>query len=331
MYWLHFTREFYRATTPVASTHATAPVAPAAISAETPSPILAPLELVRAAPTAPSEAMSAASIEAIAADCLAVMDERIAELEAQLALSDRGRSAFLSAMSHELRTPLNAIMGFSQMMKLGVLGPIDNPAYQEYAANIHEAGELLLQKVNDLLDIASMDAGGIVLEEEDFYLRDLLAEALEIHSHDAFSADKKLHIDCAADIRLHADRRKLLCAVSHFLSNAMRHSAAGSEITMMVRIQPDDGVIISVRDHGEGIAPSQLASIREVLQKDSAYRHIEGGGIGLGLSLSKELASQHGGRLMLDSMRHRGTVISLILPKERILAGMPAKRRRSGF
>jgi signal transduction histidine kinase len=97
----------------------------------------------------------------------------------------------------------------------------------------------------------------------------------------------------------------------------------------MARIQPDDGIILSVRDEGEGIQPSQLATIRAALQKDASYRAIECGGIGLGLSLSKELAAQHEGRMMIDSIRHRGTVVSMILPKERILAGMPAKRRRS--
>lgn len=311
MFWWQFTREFYRlAETPQASAR-TAAVQPAA-----------PVE-------PPASARTAAVVFHGELPQVRALQARVAELEAALAVADRAREAFLSSMSHELRTPLNAIMGFSEMMKEGVFGAIENPTYEQYCGHIHESGNHLLGKINDLLDIASLDAGGIVLEEEEFALADLFAEAIEIHSHTAFTRSQTIHVDCAAGIRLLADRRKLLCALTHFLSNALRHSKDGGEVTLMARIQPDDGVILSVRDHGEGIQPKQLTAIRDALQRDSAYRNIECGGIGLGLSLSRELAAQHDGRMMIDSIRHRGTVVSMILPKERILAGMPAKRRRS--
>lgn len=306
MFWLTFTREFYRLGDQPRST--------AAMPERSPAPTLAPVK--EAAP-------------ADMAEYLAALETRIKDLEADLTVSERARDAFLASMSHELRTPLNAIMGFSEMMKEGVFGPIENPTYAQYASDIHASGSHLLGKINDLLDIAAMDVGGTVLEEDQFALETLLAEVVEIHSHNAFARDQQLLIDCPAHVELHADRRKLLCALTHFVANALRHSPNGAAIRLMVRMQPDEGVILSVRDDGEGIAPNQLTVIREALQKDGAYRAIEAGGIGLGLSLSRELAVQHGGRVMIDSIRHRGTVVSMILPKERVLAGMPAKRRRS--
>ena len=112
------------------------------------------------------------------------------------------------------------------------------------------------------------------------------------------------------------------------MTNALRHSADGSPITISVRVQTDDGVIISVRDAGEGIPTAQLSTILNALAAEDTYYNIECGGIGLGLSLAKELTQRHGGRMMVDSIRHRGTVVSLILPMSRVLSGAPEKKKR---
>lgn len=257
------------------------------------------------------------------------LDEALKQTEAALSVAERGRNAFLSSMSHELRTPLNAIMGFSEMMKSGVFGPLGNETYQNYAQHIHESGQLLLNKVDDLLNIASMDAGEMEMDEEPCNARQLLGEAVEMHSHAAFGKRQNLKLDCTGSIQLTADRAKIICVLSHFVSNALRHSPEGAEITLSARAVPDDGVIFSVRDPGEGIPAEQLTMIRSALQEDQTYMSVEPGGIGLGLALSRELAACHGGRIMVDSIRHRGTVVSLIVPPERVIAGMPQKKRRS--
>jgi PAS domain S-box-containing protein len=255
------------------------------------------------------------------------LEEALAQTESALAMSEGSRAAFLSSMSHELRTPLNAIMGFSEMMKSGVFGALENPTYLEYAKHIHDSGSQLLGKINDLLDIASMDAGGLQIEEEEFRLDGMLAEAIEIHTHHAFARKQTLKFDCKLKLEMMGDRAKLMCATSHLITNALRHSADGAEITVSVRVQADEGVIISVRDAGEGISTGQLDIIRKALNADVAYFNIESGGIGLGLSLTKELAQRHGGRVMIDSVRHKGTVVSIILPTAKVLSGMPQKRR----
>lgn len=255
------------------------------------------------------------------------LEAALKQTESALAVSERSRAAFLSSMSHELRTPLNAIMGFSEMMKSAVFGELGNPTYKEYAKHIHESGNALLGKINDLLDIASMDAGGLQLEESEFHVSGMLNEAIEIHSHHAFARQQKLTLDCPHSLEMLGDRAKLMCAVSHLITNALRHSGEGAEVTVSLRIQPDEGVIISVRDAGEGISNGQLEMIRQALAADVAYFNIESGGMGLGLALTKELAQRHGGRVMIDSLRHRGTVVSMILPTARVTHGMPKRRR----
>jgi signal transduction histidine kinase len=257
---------------------------------------------------------------------LKALEEALEQTKQALTLSDRGRAAFLSSMSHELRTPLNAIMGFSEMMKSGVFGDLNNPTYREYADHIHQSGSALLSKINDLLDIASMDDGGLALEMEPFALRAMLEEAIAIHSHHAFSRQQQITLDCPYTMNMEGDRAKLICAVSHLISNALRHSPEGAAVQLSIRPHADEGIIISVRDAGEGIAPGQLEIIRAALDAPMCYFKIENGGIGLGLSLTKELTQRHGGRVIIDSMRHRGTVVSLFLPRERVLSGMPARR-----
>ena len=246
------------------------------------------------------------------------LEAALRESEGALQLANRGRSSFLSSMSHELRTPLNAIMGFSQMMRDGVLGDVEHPTYKEYVEHIHDSGAHLLAKINDLLDIASMDAGGLRLEESRFGLAELLHEACEMHSHDAFAAQCHLRVDCPFDTPLTADRRMLLSALSHLVTNAVRHAQATGTITISARMQGKDGLVIAVRDSGKGIGEEQLAAIREALRSDATYFQVDGNGIGLGLSLCKELLSRHQGRLMIDSMRGHGTCTSMFLPAERI-------------
>ncbi len=256
------------------------------------------------------------------------LEETLRVTESALAVSERSRANFLSSMSHELRTPLNAIMGFSELMKKNVFGELGNPTYEEYARHIHDSGTTLLGKINDLLDIASMDVGGLEIEESEFHLHAMLLEAIEIHTHHAFGRQQHLKLDCPHKLEIKGDRAKLMGGISHLITNALRHSKNDAEVTVSVRVQGDEGIIISVRDHGEGISTSQLEIIRNALGADVAYFNIECGGIGLGLSLTKELAQRHGGRVMIDSIRHRGTVVSLILPTSRALNGLPERRKR---
>lgn len=244
-------------------------------------------------------------------------------IAAEKLLAEKSRTAFLSNMSHELRTPLNAIMGFAEMMDNKTFGEIGHPTYEEYVKDIHHSGKHLLGKINDLLDIASIDQNDISLQEEDVSVQALIADTIEAFSHTAFERNIKLLCDMPKDsVIAIMDRRKILCVLTHFMSNALRHTASGSEITISCRVHRTQGLVIAVRDQGEGITSARLANIVSALQDGQTYFSMDSEGIGLGLSLSKELAVRHDGIVSIDSIRHKGTVVSLVLPPERIVKGL---------
>jgi signal transduction histidine kinase len=245
------------------------------------------------------------------------LEEALTLKEAALHTANRSRSAFLSCMSHELRTPLNAIIGFSSMMREEMLGKMKNPTYAEYADHIHDAGGALLGKISDLLEIAALDAGGMRMDESIVDIPTIFAELHEMHSHTMFTRNQTLHID-APEISVFIDKRKVICALSHMLANAIRHSPENAAIYLQCTTLSGGEIVLSVRDYGEGIGAESLANIHHALRAPTSYAHIRSDGIGLGLSLSKEIATQHGGHVMLDAMRKQGTVVSLVLPANRL-------------
>ena len=246
--------------------------------------------------------------------------------------AEKGRSNFLSNMSHELRTPLNAIMGFSEMMKSKMFGDVGHPTYEEYVNDIHGSGQHLLGKINDLLDIASIDQNQLSLDEEEISIDPMLRDVVEAFSHGAFERNIKLLCDIPKEsVVAIMDRRKVLCILSHFVSNALRHSAPGTTITIVCRVHRTQGLILSVRDQGEGITSGRLANIVKALQSPETYFAMDSEGIGLGLSLAKELAARHDGVVSIDSIRHTGTVISLVLPPERVVKGLGSGNGRRGI
>lgn len=246
--------------------------------------------------------------------------------------AEKGRSNFLSNMSHELRTPLNAIMGFAEMMQTKMFGDVGHPTYEEYVKDIHGSGQHLLGKINDLLDIASIDQNQISLDEEEVSIQQMMHDVIEAFSHSAFERNIKLVCDLPKEQVIAAvDRRKITCILSHFVSNALRHSGSDTTITLICRVHRTQGLILSVRDHGEGITSARLANIVRALQSPETYFAMDSEGIGLGLSLSKELAIRHDGAVSIDSIRHKGTVISLVLPPERIVKGLGTGNGRRGL
>lgn len=245
------------------------------------------------------------------------------QIQAEKALAEKSRAVFLSNMSHELRTPLNAIMGFAEMMDNKTFGDVGHPTYEEYVKDIHFSGRHLLGKINDLLDIASIDQNQITLEEEDVSVQSLIADIVEAFSHTAFERNIKITCDIPKEsIIAMMDRRKILCILTHFMSNALRHTASGLEITLSCRVHRTQGLVIAVRDQGEGITSARLSNIVRALQDGQTYFSMDSEGIGLGLSLSKELAVRHDGIISIDSIRHKGTVVSLVLPPERVVKGL---------
>jgi signal transduction histidine kinase len=252
------------------------------------------------------------------------------DLSAALAAAadaNRAKSAFLAAMSHELRTPLNAVIGFSETMMLEIFGPLGSPRYKDYAGDIHASGAHLLELINDVLDLSRLDADQMELHEEDFALADIVAETLRMVQGQAAKAQVDLVVevgDALAPIR--ADRRRIKQVILNLVSNAVKFTPAGGRITVRAR-RRTDGLAITVEDTGIGIAPEDIAKAMERFgQVDSgmARKHE---GTGLGLPLSKQLMELHGGGLVLESVLHEGTAVTVTLPESRMV--VPAGRRNA--
>jgi PAS domain S-box-containing protein len=237
--------------------------------------------------------------------------------------SNRAKSQFLAQMSHELRTPLNAIIGFSEIMHSEALGPLGTQQYRTYAADIAESARHLSQVINDVLDVAKLEAGKFELHEDSVDPDDLLQRAVRLVAPRAEEAGVVLtRVPCEAPPSLLADGRKLLQVLLNLLSNAVKFTDAEGRVSVSGTCAPDGGFTFEVTDTGIGMTPEDMAvALAPFGQVDSSLsRRYEG--TGLGLPLAKALTELHDGRLEIDSAPGAGTRIRVRLPAERVL-GQP--------
>ncbi len=254
-------------------------------------------------------------------------DELIAALAKSKAASDaaliraeaasRSKSEFLANMSHELRTPLNAILGFSEMIQSGAFAT--NPQkHVEYAGIIHQSGGHLLGLINDILDLAKLEAGAMRLRESDFDLAGLIADCAKLMNTKA--EDGGLDIACAVQPDLppvYADERAIKQVLLNLLSNAVKFTPAGGSVQVFARVRDDGGLDFGVRDTGLGIAEEDLP---RVFQNFGQGRHdvvTADKGTGLGLPIVKGLVEAHGGTVALQSEAGVGTCVTVRLPASR--------------
>lgn len=238
-----------------------------------------------------------------------------ARMEAELAL--RSRSEFLANMSHDLRTPLNAVLGFAQMITGEVIGKIDNPHYMEYAKHIQESGYDLLAKIEDLLEIASLDAGHVTLDRNVVKLGEILKQVVDAQAHHTHGKRIKLVCDATNNsTELYVDRLKIQHILGHLVSNAVKHCKAGSQINIRTSKLKEGGFRLRVTDNGCGMDEIRLTQVKNALIQQSCWTSKHGQGIGLGLSLAKEFVELHGGDVTIESGINQGTTVDIILPRD---------------
>ena len=204
-------------------------------------------------------------------------------------------------MSHELRTPLNAIIGFSEIIKDEVLGPLGDEQYNYYAIDIHESGIHLLVLINDILDFSKAEAGKIKLDDRPLGLASLVDSCLRLLAPRAKETGVTLRTKIPDDFPLIcADMTRLKQIILNLMSNGVKFTEMGT-VTVEAEVDSQAGILIRVRDTGIGIATEDIAEAFSLFgQVDSALsRKFEGTGLGLPLSLS--LAQLHGGDLTLES------------------------------
>jgi len=238
--------------------------------------------------------------------------------------SSRVKSQFMAHMSHELRTPLNAIIGFSEMIRDAVTGPI-SARYRDYAVDIHKSGAHLLRLINDVLDLSKVEAGGLDLHEETVSLADLVDDCRRLLSDGLAAGELALMIELPADLpAIRGDALRLKQALLNLLSNAVKFTPRGGSIQVSAAMTPDGSIALAIRDTGIGMAPEQIPlALEPFRQLDDAFnRRFEG--TGLGLPLARRLAERHGGQLRITSATGMGTTATLILPASRVIARAPA-------
>ncbi len=256
---------------------------------------------------------STRSLRQIAEDLAASRDEAFR--------ASAAKSEFLARMSHELRSPLTAILGFSEIIRDRLMGPLGTPVYAEYAQDIHNSGSHLLAIVSDLLDLSKIDAGRQTLEEALIDPAALLEELVRLNAGTARDSEITLIYRPNAaidDRRLWADPRLVRQMVQNLVSNALKFTSASGTVTLWADIRPDGSPVLTVADTGIGMTPEQVMLARQPFtQIENVFQRTREGA-GLGLALVDGMVRLHGGRFEIESAPGRGTTTRLVFPAERI-------------
>jgi signal transduction histidine kinase len=236
----------------------------------------------------------------------------------QLRELDRLKSSFLANMSHELRTPLNSILGFADVMLEELDGPLTENMDNDLRL-IQKNGQHLLHLINDVLDMAKIEAGRMNLNPEKFRIFEVLDEVTSITSTLASEKNLCLYIDEGSDrdVEVYADHTRLRQVMINLVNNAIKFTEKGK---ISLKVEPMEGarVLISVKDSGIGIPPDKLEAVfQEFTQVDTSSTR-KAGGTGLGLPISRRLVEMHGGRLWVEStgVNGEGSVFYVELPIE---------------
>lgn len=257
---------------------------------------------------------------------LVQLAEKYAGAKSRAEAASRSKSEFLANMSHELRTPLNAIIGFSEIMRKQMFGPLGAAKYEDYANDIHASGEHLLAVINDILDMSKIEAGKHTLDTSDIDLAHVIEETIRIVSGRASEADVTLLTEPVEVPAVHADKRAVKQILLNLVTNGIKFTPTGGTVCVEAEhTDAEDFVTLSVIDTGIGIDASDLETLgRPFEQVESNYLKTHEG-TGLGLALSRSLVELHGGTLTIESAPGEGTCVSFTLPK----AAKPASMESS--
>jgi signal transduction histidine kinase len=255
-----------------------------------------------------------ASLRALSRMVMAQIELRAARDQAQAA--DRAKMLFLANMSHEIRTPLNAILGLSELMSMEAYGPLGDGRYREYAQDINASGDHLLSLINDVLDLARIEADELNLLETTFDLAEAIGAVARMVSVHADSRQLTVDLRLPSDLgAAYADERRIKQVIINLVTNAIKFTPEGGVITVTAARTVRGGLRVEVSDTGCGMSAGDL----EIAL--SAYGQVghgaAAGGTGLGLPISKRLVEAHGGTFSLQSTPGLGTTAIIVLPPSR--------------
>jgi PAS domain S-box-containing protein len=248
-----------------------------------------------------------------------ISDLKQANIDREAALTkaekaNRAKSEFLATMSHEFRTPLNAIIGFSGMLQAQYFGPLGSSNYIEYANDIHRSGEHMLALVNDVLDVAAIEAGKRFISIEAISVQEVLADCIRNMETMLDDACIELICDTPDDLPvLNTDKRSVVQIILNLLSNAIKFTERNGSISVSAKTK-DENMLITVSDTGIGIPSDRISSITEPFSQSHSDPHKAQDGTGLGLSIVKSIVDVLEGSLHLNSQIGEGTTVTVTLP-----------------
>ncbi len=229
------------------------------------------------------------------------------------------KSDVLAKISHEIRTPLNAILGFTEVMSEERFGPIGNERYKEYLNDIHQSGGYLISLINDLLDLAKIEAGKMDLNFVGVNINEVASSAVSLLQPEANRQRVVLRTGLQSKLpAVVADDRSLRQIVINVLSNAVKFTDAGGQVILSTAIGDRGEVILRVRDTGVGMTEKELSMAMEPFRQVSATRR--GSGTGLGLPITKALVEANKASLAISSAKNEGTLVEITFPPQRVLA-----------
>ncbi len=242
--------------------------------------------------------------------------------------ANRAKSHFLANMSHELRTPLNAIIGFSEIMESNMFGPLGSARYTEYAKDIHDSGRHLLSVIDDILDIAKIEAGKYTVQIENVDIAAIIDWSVDMVRTRTNEKHQKItrHVPNSLPV-LRADQRAMRQVVLNLLSNAMKFTPERGEIGIDVELGDQGEMRLTISDNGIGIPADKIDEVLQPFgQVDDAVSR-QHGGTGLGLPITKSLIEMQGGQFQLESVLGKGTRAVMTWPTGRMIARSDSNAR----
>ncbi|MFC7049726.1 sensor histidine kinase [Emcibacter nanhaiensis] len=246
--------------------------------------------------------------------------EELARAKKTAESANRAKSEFLANMSHELRTPLNAIIGFSEILTSDFIGMNREEKMKEYAGDIRDSGHHLLNIINDILDLAKVEAGHMELDEKSVDLIETAEHASKLIAPQARKKNITIHQHIPETMpHLIADDRMIIQILVNLLSNSVKFTPAGGEVVISARLDEKGRCVLSVSDNGIGIDEEELEEVLNPFQQvDNSYAK-EHQGTGLGLSLVRAFAELHEGKIGIESEWGLGTTVSVTFPARRVV------------
>lgn len=243
-------------------------------------------------------------------------EQRLLDAREKAETANRTKSTFLANMSHELRTPLNAVIGFSEILKRQMYGPLGDAVYDEYANLIYESGTHLLDLINDILDMSKVEAGKMEIEPEPIDMVEIVETCMRFVEAKSEAKNQRVQLNVLTpDLgnAAYADIRATKQILINLLSNAVKFTGEGGSISVDIQSLPN-GLEVSVCDNGVGIDPADIPRLLRPFEQIADKSSQAEEGSGLGLALTKSFAELQGGTFLLESEKGKGTKAVVTLP-----------------